>query len=153
MTAVLVGLLVLSTSVWIGGMAAIIVVARASRRTLEESERVRLFRAIGRAYLPVAGTALMVLLACVAILFASRPWDALTTAAVVLGVALVAALTLGVRQARAMGRIRSGAVQDPGSAVLAERVRTGARLALVLRSVIVALSLALYVVVVAALAG
>lgn len=150
MTAILVGLLVLATSVWVGGLVLIVLVARAARRTLDEPARVALFRTLGRSYLPVGSTALAVLLVCVAILFADRRWNTLSTATVVLAVSIVVTLVLGVRQARGMGVLRRRALEEPGTD-LTERVRTGARRAFVLRAAIIVLSMALYAVVVAAL--
>lgn len=153
MTAALIGLLVLSAAVWIGGLVTLIVVNRAAGRTLDESSRIELFRAIGRGYLPVGGSALAVLLACLAALFATREWDTATSLVVALGAALALALMFGVRQARGMATLRRQALSAQESTVLTEQIRTGARRAFLLRTSIVLLSLALYVVVVAAFAA
>ncbi|MGN6130678.1 MAG: hypothetical protein ACTHOK_10105, partial [Nocardioidaceae bacterium] len=59
MTAVL----VVATSIWLGGYVAIVVVARVATRTLDPGGRVALFRSLGRAYLRVGLPALAVALA------------------------------------------------------------------------------------------
>ena len=51
-------MLVLATSVWIGGLAAIFVVARVAHATLGAGERVAFFRGLGRAYGLAGGVAL-----------------------------------------------------------------------------------------------
>ena len=148
---VLLALLILGGSVWIGGMAAVTVLARVSSRTLEPAARVRLFRDFGRSYLAVAGTALAVTMLCGAVLLIARGWDGLATAIAVVTASLAATLAFGVRQARALRRLREtaagGAETAAGgaeSAVL-RAVSIGARRALALRSLIGLLSVALFV--------
>ncbi|MGH3192754.1 MAG: hypothetical protein ACRDPY_50805 [Streptosporangiaceae bacterium] len=47
--ASLTAVLVLATAVWVGGLAAIFVVARVAHATLAAAERVAFFRGLGRA--------------------------------------------------------------------------------------------------------
>lgn len=159
---VLLGLLILGASVWIGGMAAVTVLARVSSRTLEPAARVRLFRDFGRSYLAVAGTALVVTAVCGLILLIARGWDGLATAIVVVVAALIVALAAGVRQARAMRRLRQGGEQAgqageqagtqsgeqagaPGRSASGPAVTAAARRAAALRSLIGLLSAAAFV--------
>ena len=141
--ASLAAVLVLATSVWIGGLVAIFVVARVAHATLGAGERVAFFRGLGRAYGLTAGAALTVALASGAVLASTYRWDGQLTAATVIAAGLVAATAAGVAQARRMTRLRQDALRDPGSPELGARVRRGARNAAALRAAIAALSLAL----------
>lgn len=143
-TALLTGLLVLGASVWLGGFVLLILVSRASRQQLEDGARVALFRQVGREFLPVAATAMVVVLVTGGILLGSRPWDGLATTLVVLVVAVIVTTGAGVRQARAMTRLRRRALAADGA--LATDVATGARRATALRTLIGVLVLALYAV-------
>jgi uncharacterized membrane protein len=145
----LVALLVLGAAVWLGGMAAVAILTVSAGRVLEPTQRVALFRDFGRRYLVFAGAALLLVVVCGAILLAVRPWDGLSTAIVALVAALVIALNAGVRQARAMGRLRRAALTETDAAAKAtaqQAVAVGARQALVLRTVIALLSAALFAV-------
>jgi hypothetical protein len=133
----------LGACVWVGGFVALVVVARAARHTLEPSTRVAFFRAVGRAYGVVGGAALALALAAGGALLGGRGWDPAALAACGLAAALVIATAAGVRQARGMTRLRRRAAEAPDEALLAARVRDGARRAAVLRAAIGALSLAL----------
>jgi uncharacterized membrane protein len=133
----------LAASIWIGGFVAIGIASAIVRRQLGPAERVAFFRALGRSYGVVGGTALAVALASGAALLADRGWDGAAWVATALAVALVAVTGAGVRQARGMTRLRARAVQAPGDPALAGAVERGARLALVLRAAIGLLSLAL----------
>lgn len=144
--AVLVGLLVLAASIWIGGFVMLMVVSRASRVSLEAAARVGLFRTVGRSFLPIATAAMVVALVTGGVLLGTRPWDGLATALVVLVAAVIVATGFGVRQARAMTRLRRKALMTTaGAEDLATQVATGARHAAALRTVIGLLVLALYV--------
>jgi len=145
---VLLALLILGAAIWIGGMAAVTVLSLVSRGTLEPNARVQLFRNFGRRYLAVAGSALVVTVICGAVLLVARGWDGLATAIVVVVAALVVALVFGVRQARAMRRLREAAraetqAGDGDSAHHA--VRAGARRAALLRAMIGLLTAAVFV--------
>ena len=141
--ASLAAVLVLATSVWIGGLVAIFVAARVADATLAAAERVAFFRGLGRAYGLVGGVALAVALASGSILASTYRWDGQLTAGAVVASGLVAATAAGVAQARRMTRLRRDSLRDPGSAELAAKVRRGARNATALRAAIAALSLAL----------
>ena len=136
--AALAAVLILATAVWVGGFAAIAVVARVAGRSLGRAERIAFFRALGRTYGVVGGVALALALGTGAFLVHGRPWDAVLVAA-----ALVAVLAAGVAQARRMTRLRRGALDRPDDAARAARVRRGARDAGVLRASIGVLTLAL----------
>ncbi|MGH3289275.1 MAG: hypothetical protein ACRDPD_32130 [Streptosporangiaceae bacterium] len=141
--ASLTAVLVLATAVWVGGLAAIFVVARVAHATLGTAERVAFFRGLGRAYGLAGGVALTAALASGAVLASTYPWNGQLAASAVVAAGLVAATVAGVAQARRMTRLRQDALRDPGSAELAAKVRRGARNATALRAAIAALSLAL----------
>jgi len=142
-TTLLSMLLVVATSVWIGGYATAIVVARVASRTLGRSERVAFFRLFGRVYGIVTGAALVVGIVVGAVLLRQHAWDGLMTTAAVLAAAIIAATVIGVVQARHMTRLRAHAAQHRDDPQAAARVRRGGRNAAVLRGLIGALSLAL----------
>lgn len=143
MRAVVLGLFTLASGVWVGGYVAIVVVARVATRTLTPAHRVAFFRALGRAYLGVGFPALLVALGTGAGLAIGRRWDATFSAAAGVAAALVAALLLGVVQARRMGRLRGFALAAPEDAVRQRQVRRAARAAAALRGGIGLLTLAL----------
>jgi len=138
-------LLVVSGGVWLGGYLTMPVVARAASATLAPLDRVAFFRALGRAYLPVGGLALVLALLSGAVLLREHRSGALLVATAVSAAALVAALAFGVVQARRMTRLRQAAGVTPSDTVLSERVRRGAVAAVILRGLIGLLSLALVV--------
>lgn len=135
-------LLQLCSAVWLGGYFAIAVVAFVSRETLEAGARIRFFRALGRAFLPIGGAALGGGLVSGGLLLAERPWDARSATAVVLAAALVVTLSVAVRQARRMTRLRQAAFSHGGQD---GAVRRGAAAAAVLRALLGLLSIALIV--------
>ncbi len=138
-------LLIVSGGVWLGGYLTMPVVARAASATLAPLDRVAFFRALGRAYLPVGGSALVLALLSGAVLLREHRSGALLVATAVSAAALVAALAFGVVQARRMTRLRQAAGVTPSDTVLSERVRRGAVAAVILRGLIGLLSLALVV--------
>lgn len=140
----LVTIFVLAASVWVGGLVTLLVVARATR-TLSASDRVRTFRAIGRAYGPIGAGALAISLALGMVLTWNEPRDLLLTVTAVVAAGLVVVTAVGVVQARAMTRLRRDALDDPADAPLAARVRRGARRAGVSRASIGVLTLLLVV--------
>jgi uncharacterized membrane protein len=141
----LVALNALATSIWVGGLVAIFVVARAASASLEPAQRVAFFRALGRRYGVVGSAALLVALATGAALLRGHPWDALlVTAAIVAGTLLVAT-GAGMAQARAMTRLRRRALSATADPMLEVRLRRGALLAGALRGTIALLTLALVV--------
>jgi hypothetical protein len=140
----------LASSVWIGGLVAIFVVARAASATLGTEPRIGFFRALGRTYGVVGGLALLVAIGCGAALLAGHPWEWRLVLTAILALSLLIVTGIGVWQARRMTRLRRRALIGPAS--LREQVRRGALAATVLRGAIGLITLAL-VVLAAALAG
>lgn len=131
-----------ATSIWVGGLVAISVVARVARSELGQAVRIAFFRRLGHDYLVVGGGALAVALVCGAILLASGDWTSAKTAAVALGAALAGATVLAVGQARAMTRLRARSLREPGDVAVA-KVRAAAMRATVLRAVLGVLTIVL----------
>lgn len=133
----------LAAMVWTGGMVGVTVATIAARAALAPAEQVHFFRALGRRYGVVAAVALLVF-AATGLSLAGTPTDWTGTEAVVAALTvLVAALTAaGVRNARAVQRLRARALQDPDDAVLAARLHNVRRAATVLRALIAAATLA-----------
>lgn len=141
--AALTGLLVFATSVWLGGLFAISVVARVATRTLDPAARVALFRGLGRRYAAVGTAALLLAYGTGAALLRDHAWDVPMFAVAVVALGLAAALTAGMVQARRMSNLRRRAIDEPGDTRLQTRVRRGALRAGTLRGLIGMLSLAL----------
>lgn len=140
---VLTGLLVFATSLWLGGLFAIAIVARVATRTLDPAARVTFFRGLGRCYAAVGTAALLLAYGTGAALLRDHPWDSTMVAVAVVALALGAALAVGMVQARRMTILRRRALDQPGDTALEASVRRGARLAGVLRGLIGVLSLTL----------
>lgn len=140
---VLTGLLLFATSLWLGGLFAIAIVARVATRTLDPAARVAFFRGLGRSYAVVGTAALVLAYGTGAVLLRDHGWDRRAIVATVVAVTLAATLGLGMVQARRMTRLRRRALDQPGDTALAMRVRRGAVRACVLRGLIGVLSLAL----------
>jgi hypothetical protein len=142
-TAALTGVLILASTVWLGGLAAIAVVARVATRTLDPAARVTFFRGLGRAYGLVGTTALALAYAAGAAVTYGRSWDGLLTATAAVATALAVTLAVGVAQARHMTRLRRQSLAQSDDADLCARVHRGAGRAGALRGLIALLSLAL----------
>lgn len=133
----------LAVSVWVGSLVCLAVVANAARATLDRSARVALFRTVGRRYAPIGTAALVVMIgAGLAIAWPPASWSNLQITAVVLDIVLVVVTVVGMRQARAMTRLRQRALREPEGHPAAE-VRTGAITASVLRGLIALTTVAL----------
>jgi len=141
--AVLLGVLVLASCVWVGGYVAIAVVARVAIRTLEPAARVAFFRGLGRSYLRVGAPALVIALGSGAALATEHAWDGALIAAAALAAALVVSLVVGVVQERRMTQLRTASLAAPEDAHLDRLVHRGAKRATALRAAIGLLSLAL----------
>ena len=141
--AILLGVFTLASCIWVGGYIAIAVVARVATRTLAPGHRVAFFRALGRTYLLLGVPALLVAFGTGAGLLTDHAWDGLLTATIVVAAALVAALLVGVAQARRMTRLRSAALSTPDDQRAKDGVQRGARSAALMRATIGLLSLAL----------
>ena len=107
MTSVAVFVLLLATSIWIGGFVAIAIVARVARHELDAPTRIAFFRRLGRRYLVVGGGSLAVALGSGGSLLALGDWTPTKTVAVALGLALALATVVGVIQARELTRMRA----------------------------------------------
>jgi hypothetical protein len=135
--------LVLATSIWVGGLVTIAVVARVTSRTLTAAERVHFFRDLGRTYGPVGGAALLTALGAGATLVVDQPLDGLIVAGSVVAGALMVTTAVGVAQARRMTQLRLRAAVSAGDPRMRQIVRRGAIRAAVLRLLIGALSVVL----------
>lgn len=134
--------LVVATSIWVGGYVTIAVVARTASRTLDSASRVAFFRDLGRGYFWVGTPALLVALIAAAVLARDVEHGGLYVTAVVVAAVLVVAFAIAVVQARRMTRLRMRLADDPA---LAEQVRRGAVAAGALRGLLGVLSLVLVV--------
>lgn len=143
--AVLLSVLVLATSIWVGGYVAIVVVARSASASLEPGARVAFFRTLGRGYLWVGFPALLIALVTGGVLVRDHAWDGLLVTTVVVTTVLLASFGVAVVQARRMGRLRRNLLDDPDNGRLRQQVRRGARAAGSLRAVLGLLSIALVV--------
>ena len=144
----LLGLLIVSSAVWLGGWVALVVVARSTTATLSRHDRVAFFRHFGPRFGIVATVALLVAYVSGIILLASAPWTVVSTLLVVIAVVILVVLGVGILQARRMTRLRRAVVVAPDDGLLSTRVRRGARRALVLRAGLGVLSLAMVILVV-----
>ncbi|GAB3566611.1 hypothetical protein [Spelaeicoccus albus] len=142
---VLFGFLILSTSIWIGGMTTVVLAATSSARQLSADARVAFFRDFGRKYVVTATPALVIAYVCGGILLAGEPWTTLSTALVVCAALLLVALAIGIAQARRMTRLRHSSTSKPDDAGLAARIARSARLAGTLRAGLGVLTLVLFV--------
>ncbi|GAB3032550.1 hypothetical protein GCM10027052_06840 [Parafrigoribacterium mesophilum] len=143
---VLVGLLILASSLWIGGFVALIIFSASSKKSLDRPQRIALFRQVGPRYLRVAAVASVLVVIPGAVLLIARPFDGFTIAVLVLAVAIGVVTWIGVRQARAMGRMRKAALAHPDDGTQAAAIDRAATRATLLRAGIGVLSLALFVV-------
>jgi len=135
-TAPLLVLNLLAGAVWVGSLAALAVVTRTARQTLEPQTQVAFFRALGRRYGVVGTGALVLAIATGAGLLSGRRWSASLTVLVALTAALVLATALGMRQARRVNRLR-----QRGAAALPQQARRAG----LLRAAIAVLTLAIVV--------
>lgn len=141
-SAPLVAIELVAASIWVGGLVAIFIVARAASATLDPPQRIAFFRALGRTYAIVGCLALLVAIVVGAILLDDHPWDGLLIATAIVAGTLVLALAVGMAQARSMTRLRRRALESPE---LTEPIRRGALLAATLRALIGVLTLALLI--------
>ncbi|HEU5002338.1 MAG TPA: hypothetical protein VFW71_06110 [Actinomycetota bacterium] len=144
----LIGVELLASSVWVGSLVCLPLVAAAARESLTPDARVALFRSLGRRYGIVGNGALALAIAVgLALAWPPSSWSGLEVAAVILTGALVALTAVGVRQARAMTRLRRRFLGNATDEVLAGQVHRGGRVAAGLRGLIAAFTLAIVVVV------
>jgi hypothetical protein len=133
----------LAGAVWVGSLAALTVVTRTARQTLEPPAQVAFFRALGRRYAIVGTGALAIAIATGAALLSDQHWTGqLTTLAALTGT-LVLVTGLGMRQARRVNTLRAR-----GTATPRQSRRAG-----LLRAAIALLTLAIVVEIAVYLAG
>lgn len=147
MERVLVALLTLGVGTWVGGFVTVFVVSRSSKAALGTTERVALFRSLGRRYAVVAAVAMALIVVPAAVLSVVEPSGSVI-ATFVVAVALIATSIPAIAQARRMGRIRREALAAPDDSAKAAAVSRGSRSAAMLRTALGAGSLALVVLVV-----
>lgn len=145
---VLAGLLILGGAVWIGGFVSLIIISRSTKKALTTSQRVAVFRELGRRYLKVAGVAFVLVVIPGGVLLASRPADGYTLAVLIVALLLIVVTAVAVKQARQMSRMRRAAVTRPDDADAAALQR-GTQVASALRASLGVCSLALFVLAVA----
>lgn len=146
---VLLAVTILGGAVWIGGMVTVTIVSRTSRTVLAPRDRVTLFKAFGPRVYAVTGGAAATAAVCGLVLLLARGWDGLATAIVAVVVLLAVMLLLGVRQARAMRRLRLAAQQRPDDPAAQGAVTSASRRAGLLRSSLGVLTLAAFVLAIA----
>lgn len=142
---VVLGVLLVSSAVWLGGWVALVVVSRSTSATLDRAARVAFFRHFGRRWGIVSTVALLLAYATGGMFLFATTWDSVSTWLVVLAVTLLVILGPGVLQARRMSRLRRAALAAPADEQLASRVRSSRRAAVALRGGIGLLSLAMLV--------
>lgn len=145
MDILLVVILIVSGSVWIGGYSAVIIVSLISSRALDPDARIRFFRMLGGAYLKVMVPALLLTYMTGWLVLAQRPWSVGVTWLAVGSGLLLLVLLAGVMQARDMTRLRRRASAEPENAMLALTIRRRARSAAILRGLIGVLTLGIVV--------
>ena len=143
--AIVLAVLVVATSIWVGGYIAIMVVARVAVRLLDQPVRVAFFRALGRKYFLVGTPSLVVALIAGGVLARDATSGGLYGAIVVISVVLLLCLAVAVRQARRMTRLRLALTATPADERLRLRISSAARTAGLLRGVLGLLSIALVV--------
>lgn len=146
---VLLGLLLISAAVWLGGFVCLALVARSTTATLQRQDRVAFFTHFGRRFGIVATIALVVALVTGGVLLAAAPWNAVSTVLVLAAAVLVVVLAVGVAQARRMTRLRRASIAAPEDHALGRRVAAGGRRASVLRAGIGVISLLIFVLAIA----
>jgi putative copper export protein len=124
----------IGAAVWAGGMVMLALAVGAGRRTVEEPQRIALFRALGRRFLVVGGIAMLVLIATGTDMAADRldAWEdlgnteygerlvaKLNVVAVVIGLTLFHSLVQGP----ALSRLRAQALERPEDEELRRLIR------------------------------
>jgi uncharacterized membrane protein len=143
--AVVLAVLIIATSVWLGGYVALVVVARVATQTLDPGARAAFFRTLGRRFFWVSVPALVIALIAGCVLARDTAKDGLFAAIVAVVAVMLVSFAIAVAQARRMTRLRRALLQTPTDQPLRTRVATGARAAGALRAGLGLLSLALVV--------
>lgn len=137
-------LFVIATSIWIGGLAVLLVIARVTSSTLSPADRIATFRRVGRVYGPIGGGCLVVALILGAVLTGGSTASATFGLACIVAACLLAVTLIGVVQARAMTRLRAAAREECSTSTTRRIARAGRR-ATMLRTAIAVLTLILVV--------
>lgn len=143
-TVIVVVFFVVATSIWIGGLVVLTVVAQVTRRTLSTRDRIATFRRLGRLYGPLGGSALVIAIVLGIVLLGTNLNNGLFVATSAVTACLVVVTILGVLQARLMTRMRSQA-HDRRPDAADNRAKHGQSQATTLRITIGVLTLALIV--------
>jgi uncharacterized membrane protein len=143
-SAPLVAVELLATSIWVGGMVCIAIVAKSARDALDESSQVALFRSVGRRY-GIVGTASLLIAIAAGLALAWPPplWSRIICAAVILAGILVVATVIGMMQARAMTALRRKVIANPEDNSAADALQRGRLLANGIRGLMALLTLAI----------
>jgi hypothetical protein len=142
---VVVTLFMLATSIWVGGLVTLPVVAFVTSHTLSAADRVATFRGIGRLYGPIGGSALIVALGLGLVLARGKIGNLTFWLTCAVTFCVLAVTVIGVLQARAMTRLRSSDRTEPHTSDVTDRVARSRHRAAVLRGGIAVLTLALVV--------
>jgi hypothetical protein len=138
----LVFVVLVAGSVWVGGLVVVVLVTRTVRHRLEPADAVEFQQAFGRAYGIAGGGALLVALAGGAVLLADHGWDATALATALVAGSLPVATAIGILQARRMTQLRRRAARSPADVAVAQELRAGSSRAVALRATIGLLTLA-----------
>ncbi len=136
----------LASSIWVGSLVCLAVVARATTNALPQASRVQLFRNVGQLYGRL-GTACLVVAIGIGFALAGSPgnWGAQLATALALSLLLLAITVAGMMQARRMTKLRTQALEHADDDSWAQRVQRGATQAAALRGLIGLLTLAVVV--------
>lgn len=144
----LIAIELIAASIWTGSIVCLMVVTSAARASLDSETRVAFFRALGRRYGALGSAALAVSIGVgLAMLWPPQSWGPLQDTVLALAGALVVLTAIGVRQARAMTRLRREAFGKGSERAVSRAVRRGAIVATFLRATMGFVTLAVIVVV------
>jgi hypothetical protein len=146
LSAPLLTLNLLAAAVWVGSLAALAVVTRAARETLEPRMRVAFFRALGRRYRFVGGGSLVLAIGTGWALLADGEWTGTLSVLAALTAALMLTTIAGMAQARRVNRLRERQWSDPAATPDAGAITRHAARAAALRGAIALITLAIVIV-------
>ena len=145
-SAPLVAVELIATSIWVGDMVCLAIVAKAPRGVLDESSQVAFFRAVGCRYGMVGTAALLVAIAVgLALSWPPSSWSRTFDSAAVLAGVLVVATIAGMMQARAMTALRRKLIANPRDSSTAVALRRGRLLADCIRGLMALMTLAIVI--------
>lgn len=137
---------VVATSAWVGGYISLALMTRTAAAALDPAARVAFFRTLGRASLWVNVPSLLIALGTGAVLARDRAGDGLYIAAVIVAAVLLIVFAVAVFQAKRMTKLRRAAHQEPADPAKQAIVAAAAKRALVLRTGLGVLTVALVVI-------